>query len=250
MAQNNKDYKNGKIYCIRNNINDDIYVGSTTQRLSKRMAKHREDSKRENKMHSIFYSKVNEIGIEHFYIELIEDCPCDTLEQLLKREGHYIREMGTLNHKIAGRTHKEWEQDNKDKLQIYQKEYAKQNKETIKEYRTEYKQVNKELETEEPRQTTPILSESDSEQEEAQEPTRTFYKYTDEKGNECEDVLSEILTKEENGGPKTFKQVGRKPEKIGENIRDINGQILTKLYYRNGEQWAEEEKRINNKTCD
>ena len=49
MAQNSKDYKNGKIYCIRNNINDDIYVGSTTQPLSKRMALHRQDAKKETR---------------------------------------------------------------------------------------------------------------------------------------------------------------------------------------------------------
>jgi group I intron endonuclease len=134
MAQNSKDYKNGKIYCIRNKITDDIYVGSTTQPLSKRMAKHRQNAKCENRMHYIFYSKVNERGLENFYIELIEDCPCESLEQLRKREGHYIREMGTLNHKIAGRTGKEWEQDNKEK----RKEYFEQNKDKIKEYHTEY----------------------------------------------------------------------------------------------------------------
>ena len=106
MAQNSKDYKNGKIYCTRNNINDDIYVGSTTQPLSKRMAKHRVDAKREIKMHSIFYSKVNELGIERFYIELLEDYPCESLKQLRKREGEFIREIGTLNHHIAGRTQK------------------------------------------------------------------------------------------------------------------------------------------------
>ena len=85
MIQSRKDYKNGKIYCIRNNIDDDIYVGSTTQPLSKRMAKHREAAKHKDKMHSVFYAKVNEIGIEHFYIELIEDCPCETLEQFKKK---------------------------------------------------------------------------------------------------------------------------------------------------------------------
>ena len=35
------DYKNGKIYQILNNVNDDIYVGSTCQALSKRMYQHR-----------------------------------------------------------------------------------------------------------------------------------------------------------------------------------------------------------------
>ena len=122
MAQNNqKDYKNGKIYCIRNNITDDIYVGSTTQPLCKRMAWHRKDSKREIKMNYMLYSKFNEIGIDNFYIELIEDCPCESLEQLRKREGHYIRKMGTLNHHIAGRTSKEWIEQNREKLKQYEK---------------------------------------------------------------------------------------------------------------------------------
>ena len=57
-------------------------------------------------MHQTFYSKVNEIGIENFYIELIEDWPCESVEQLRKREGYYIRMMATLNHNIAGRTDK------------------------------------------------------------------------------------------------------------------------------------------------
>ena len=30
------DYNNGKIYSIRNTIDNDVYVGSTTQPLSKR----------------------------------------------------------------------------------------------------------------------------------------------------------------------------------------------------------------------
>ena len=127
MAENSqKDYNNGKIYCIRNNITDDIYVGSTTQPLSKRMAKHRQNAKYINTNHRIFYSKVNEIGVENFYIELIENCPCESLEQLRRREGHYIREMGTLNQQIAGRKPKEYEDDNREKIKEYKKEYDKE----------------------------------------------------------------------------------------------------------------------------
>ena len=128
MIQNSEDYKNGRIYCIRNTIDDDIYIGSTIQPLSKRMSVHREAAKSETCKHSIFYSKVNELGIENFYIELIENYPCESVEQLRKREGYYIREMATLNYQIAGRTKKE-----------YMKEYAEQRKEVIKEYQKEYK---------------------------------------------------------------------------------------------------------------
>ena len=104
MLENNKDFKNGRIYCIRNTINDDIYVGSTTQALSKRMTYHRRAAKCKKTMHYMLYSKINELGIKIFYIELIEYYPCESLEQLRRKEGHYIREMATLNHKIAGRT--------------------------------------------------------------------------------------------------------------------------------------------------
>jgi adenylate kinase family enzyme len=134
MSQNSKDYKNGKIYCIRNNIDDDIYVGSTTQALSKRMAKNTEKMQNIDKTHRNLYVKMLEHGLEHFYIELIEDCPCETLEQLRKQEGYYLRKMGTLNHRIAGRTIHEYNDDNKDKISEQKKEYYEANKDKIKEY--------------------------------------------------------------------------------------------------------------------
>ena len=37
------NYKNDKIYQILNSITDDMYVGATTQPLSKRMVKHRHE---------------------------------------------------------------------------------------------------------------------------------------------------------------------------------------------------------------
>ena len=41
------DYKNGKIYQILNNVNDAVYVGSTTQPLCKRLYNHKQNSKNE-----------------------------------------------------------------------------------------------------------------------------------------------------------------------------------------------------------
>ena len=41
-----KDYSQGKIYRIINDINDYIYVGSTTEKLSRRMCRHRSDMKK------------------------------------------------------------------------------------------------------------------------------------------------------------------------------------------------------------
>ena len=106
-------YKNGKIYTIRYKNDDSlIYVGSTVQPLFKRWHQHKSDVKRKNNL--ILYQKISETNIEDWYIELYEDFSCENKEQLNKREGQIIREIGTLNKQIAGRTSKEYIEDNKD----------------------------------------------------------------------------------------------------------------------------------------
>ena len=131
------DYKNGKIYTIRYK-NDDtlIYVGSTTQPLYKRWFEHKCHCSKENNEHynKYLYIKIRETDINNWYIELFEEFPCDNKEQLTKREGQVIREIGTLNKMIPGRTQKEYQEDNKDKLLEYRRKYKEDNKDKIKEY--------------------------------------------------------------------------------------------------------------------
>jgi hypothetical protein len=52
----------------------------------------------------LLYQKMRETNINDWYIELYEDFPTERKEQLNKREGVIIREIGTLNKNIAGRT--------------------------------------------------------------------------------------------------------------------------------------------------
>ena len=104
----NKDYRNGKIDCVRNKITNDIYVGSTCQPLSKTMAKNRSNTTHDVKNHLTFYKKMNELGVNNFYIELIEEYPCENNDQLRAREGHFIREVATLNGRIECRDQNEW----------------------------------------------------------------------------------------------------------------------------------------------
>ena len=154
-----RDYNNGKIYCIRNTITDDIYVGSTTQLLCKRMAKHRETRTDPKKAHHKIYNKFNELGVENFYIELIEEYPCENNDQLRAREGHFIREMASLHGRIEGRDGKEHYQDNKEYIKEkskknyhdniearreQHKEYAKKHKDKRAEYDKLYRERNKE----------------------------------------------------------------------------------------------------------
>ena len=129
-------YENAKIYFIGNTIDDEVYVGSTTQPLSKRMVKHRCDAKtRPDKM--TVTKHMASLGIENFYIELLEECPCDNIDELMKKEGEWTRKFGTLNDKINGRNHWEWTQkwreENREKYLQSRKEYRQKNLEKLKE---------------------------------------------------------------------------------------------------------------------
>ena len=138
-----RDYKNGKIYCIRNHLTDDIYVGSTCEKfLSKRMVKHRSSMNNERDKKILLYQKMNDLGVENFYIELIESYPCENNDQLRAREQHYIREMATLNKRVEGRTIEEWKEDNKEYMKEWKQKYYQEKKEEIKEKAKKYREEN------------------------------------------------------------------------------------------------------------
>jgi len=107
------NYQLGKIYTIRSLSSPDIYVGSTIQSLAVRMGGHRK-AYVQNKV----LGKNKEIvkDISEWKIELHELYPCNTKQELHCREGEVIREIGTLNKCIAGRTHQERYREYKDKV--------------------------------------------------------------------------------------------------------------------------------------
>ena len=136
------DYKNGKIYQILNNVNDEVYVGSTTQPLCKRLYKHKRNSIERLECKSPLYELMREFGKDIVYIELIELYPCNCKEELTAREGRYIRERGTLNKHIPGRTDKQYIEDNKERIKEYQKQWRGEHKEQIKQYIQQYYENN------------------------------------------------------------------------------------------------------------
>ena len=134
-----KDYNNGKIYKIEALGTDEIYVGSTCSPLSVRMATHRANYKKwkagkHNKCKS--YDLFEKYGLENCKIRLIELYPCTCKDELERREGECQKELlgkGLVNKNIAGRTKKEWYDDNKEHI----KKYYETNKEKINEYRSQ-----------------------------------------------------------------------------------------------------------------
>ena len=121
--------QDGNTYKILNSETNDVYVGATCQRLVKRMMNHR--TKVKEGKETALYNEMREIGIEHFYIELVESYPCENSEQLNKREGEWMREIATLNEQVAGRTKKEYKQDFKEKTREKDKQYYEKRQEHI-----------------------------------------------------------------------------------------------------------------------
>ena len=139
-----QDFSKGKIYKITNDFNDDVYIGSTCDRLVKRFAAHKAAAKQEKNKNIPLYKLINNVGFERFRIQLIEDSPCNDKYELRQREGHYIRELSkNLNKKIEGRTVKQYYKENKEKILKRDKEYRDKNQENMKEYNKEYYEENK-----------------------------------------------------------------------------------------------------------
>ena len=138
------NYNNGKIYKIWSTQTDEIYIGSTTQPLSKRIGGHRRSYKvyKKGKRSYVTSFKILEYGDAK--IELIEDCKCERKEQLLAREGHFIRTLDCVNRIMPGRKKKQWYEDNRELLVQKSKQYHEDNKEKRTQKAKQYYQDNKE----------------------------------------------------------------------------------------------------------
>jgi hypothetical protein len=145
------DYSKGKIYKIEpicEHEEGEIYIGSTTKStLAQRMTKHRSAYKEWKVGKACFvrsYDLFEKYGLENCKIYLLESYPCETRDELRAREGHFIKTLKCVNKSVAGRTQKEYQENNKEKILEYHKKYCEENKEKISEYHKIYRQENRE----------------------------------------------------------------------------------------------------------
>ena len=115
------DLSKAKVYKVVSPNTDKVYIGTTTQDLVIRFSKHKGQYRYYLKNKETVYMcgcfKVLEAGDAR--IEFIEDYPCDTLEELRIREGHWIKQQeNCVNVQIAGRTAKEYTDDNKERAKM------------------------------------------------------------------------------------------------------------------------------------
>ncbi len=146
MAKKGIDYSKGKIYKIIDNTNDNIYIGSTVKKLSRRLTNHRADYKRYLSGKTSYISSFDIIKNGDYDIILIEDVPnCQNIEQLKKKEREYIDKFDCVNKYIPTRTKKEsdkiYRYNNKEKKEEYNQQYYQKNKDYFKEKKEEYNKI-------------------------------------------------------------------------------------------------------------
>lgn len=151
------NYQNGMIYKLVNDENDNIYVGSTTQPLSKRFYDHQALYKYYLNHKKNFMTSFNIVKYPSCKIILIEKYPCNCKYELELRERHYIETLSCVNKVLPCLTNedlkknkvqyyknnkecylnraKQYNIDNKEKRTEYLKQYYKNNKDEISEYK-------------------------------------------------------------------------------------------------------------------
>jgi hypothetical protein len=134
------DYSKGLIYMLEPTVEyeaGDVYYGSSTQPLYKRLHQHKIQRKTSSK--HLFEKYGNNIKIV-----LIKAFPCNSKQELLAEEGKYIRENQCVNKCIAGRSQAEYTQEHKEEKKAYDKVYAEKHKEKRKAYSKAYRQEHQE----------------------------------------------------------------------------------------------------------
>ena len=81
------------IYRTVNDINEKLYVGKTVNSLQERWKEHLSESERERAKNRPLYRAMRKYGIEHFHIELIEECSDAIVND---REIYWIEYYGTF----------------------------------------------------------------------------------------------------------------------------------------------------------
>jgi hypothetical protein len=132
-------YENGKIYVIKSKQTDDVYIGSTIRTLKIRLSKHKNDYKRYMRGKTNYISSFEILKYADCYIELICKYPTNSKKELEIKEGLIIKNTpNCCNERIAGRTPKEYYNDNKETIDKYNKKWRLDNDEKVLSHKKKY----------------------------------------------------------------------------------------------------------------
>jgi hypothetical protein len=141
MGHNNNEVKKGKIYKIialtYNYDVNDVYFGSTTQKLSKRLSTHKSDYRTRKKR--VVSTKIlfDKYGIDNCKIVLVEEFDYISKEHIFKKEAEYILNNKCINKLLPYRSEEETKEN--------RKKYFDNRKEIKKEYDKNYRDLKKDI---------------------------------------------------------------------------------------------------------
>ena len=149
MRKGPTNYSKACVYqiCCKDVEIKDVYVGSTTNLIERRRGHKVACTKESNKGHNLpVYQIIRDHGgWDNWEVIKVEDAHVNCREDLLKIERACMERLGaTLNKCVPGRSKKEYQEVNKEKIVEYQKEYYEATKEQKKEYQKDYYEANKE----------------------------------------------------------------------------------------------------------
>jgi hypothetical protein len=143
------NYLNGKVYAIRSHQTEQVYIGSTVERLSARMGKYRALYNKYKDGEGCYYSCFKILDHADAYIELLAKHECLCREELDQYKGDYIRSEPNAVNKIRDEDteqlrerKKKYREDNAEKIKAREKLYYQANREKIKQQVRIYKQNN------------------------------------------------------------------------------------------------------------
>jgi hypothetical protein len=91
-------YQNSKIYKLVCNVTGDVYIGSTYKKtLARRLSGHLKNYKFYKKGCGTYTSSFEIIERGNYDIILVEEFPCETKDQLRKREREIIESVKCIN---------------------------------------------------------------------------------------------------------------------------------------------------------
>jgi len=156
-----KNFPNAVVYVLQC-IDNYYYIGSTINHPRFRLNNHKKDSVKYPER--AVYDHITKIGWNNVKLDVIEEFPCDTRQELYLKEDEYIKEsiqdLYCLNHNRASVTkeehrnnmvnyylthrqqileqHKQYLEANKERVDAYHAAYRKENAEARREYSAMY----------------------------------------------------------------------------------------------------------------
>ena len=158
METENK-YQRGKIYKLISNQTDEIYYGSTVERvLTNRLAGHRVSYKQWINKKNHYISSYEIVKYDDAKIILVESFPCNTKYELTAREQFYIDNFICVNKQkaptglIKSQYRKQYYKDHIEEIKNNTKTYKHINRDKYFEYNKKYYEDNKKIINEQSKQ--------------------------------------------------------------------------------------------------